>query len=426
MNRRHFLSKAAAGAASLGLAARAGWASSESPGRTVVVGVAGMRRGLAIARDIQRLPGVEIAYVCDPDADRAARGKSRIEEAGGRRVRAVADYRRILDDDAVDALVIATPNHWQAPMTIEACAAGKHVYVEKPASHNPREGELMVAAARKYGRAVQMGNQRRSSPVIGRAMQMLDEGAIGRVYYSRGWYANTRGSIGRGEPAAPPEQLDYDLWQGPAPRREFRSNYLHYNWHWFWHWGNGEAGNNAVHALDISRWGMGVGLPVRVSSSGGRYAFDDDQETPDTHLMGFDFEDGRTITWEGLSCSGFGIDGRRFGVVFHGEGGALSVSSNGYRLFDENRNEIESDSGSVGGREHLADLLKSIREDRPLALRAEIEDGQKSTLLTHLANIAYRTGRSLNCDPATGRIIGDEEAMKYWSREYEDGWDPKV
>ncbi len=427
MNRRRFLSKAATGTAALGLAARAGWASAGRPNNKVIVGVAGMRRGQAIARELMRLPDVEIAYVCDTDSARAAQGKKNLEDAGAGNIRAVTDFRRILEDDSVDALIVATPNHWQAPMTIEACAAGKHVYVEKPASHNPREGELMVAAARKHDRAVQMGNQRRSGPVIKRAIGMLHEGVIGRPYYSRGWYANQRGSIGTGEPATPPEELDYDLWQGPAPRRAFRSNTLHYNWHWFWHWGNGEAGNNAVHALDLSRWGLRAGLPTRVGSAGGRYAFKDDQETPDTQLMTFDFEDDMTIVWEGLSCNRFGIEGRNFGVVFHGEGGTLMLSSNGYRLFDENQDEVESDSGPVGGREHLEDFLESIRENKPLELNAEIEDGQKSTLMTHLGNIAYRTGRSLECDPGNGHILNDREAMdKYWSRDYEAGWEPKV
>ncbi len=192
---------------------------------------------------------------------------------------------------AVDALVIATCNHWHAPAAILACAAGKHVYVEKPCSHNPREGEMMVAAARKHRRLVQMGNQRRSMPAAIEAIAQLRSGVIGRVYYAQSWYLNTRPSIGAGKSAPVPEGLDYDLWQGPVPRRPFKSNYLHYNWHWFWHWGNGELGNNGVHAVDTCRWGLGVDYPVQATSVGGRFCHEDDQETPDTNVATFRFAD---------------------------------------------------------------------------------------------------------------------------------------
>src|SRR5262249_2593679 len=200
-------------------------------------------------------------------------------------------------------LTVATCNHWHAPATILACAAGKHVYVEKPCSHNPNEGELMVAAARNHKRFVQMGNQRRSWPKIIEAMDQLHKGIIARGYLAQSWYYNRRPSIGHGKEAPIPEGLDYDLWQGPAPRRPFKSNYLHYNWHWFWHWGNGELGNNGIHMIDLCRWGLGVDYPVRVTSAGGRYRYADDQETPDTQVVAFEFEGRKTITWEGLSCN---------------------------------------------------------------------------------------------------------------------------
>ena len=253
--------------------------------RPVVVGVMGASRGSALAEVFGRLPAVEVRYVCDVDQNRVKALQESLSAKLEKPVQATGDFRQILDDPAVDALICAAPNHWHAPAGILACAAGKHAYVEKPCSHNPQEGELLVQAARKSGKCVQMGNQRRSSPTIQKAMQRLAENAIGRVYYSRSWYAATRGSIGNGTPAPVPPHIDYELWQGPAARLPYTSNRLHYNWHWVWHYGNGELGNNGIHSIDLSRWGLQVDFPVRVVSSGGRYAFADDQQTADTQVV---------------------------------------------------------------------------------------------------------------------------------------------
>jgi predicted dehydrogenase len=269
-----------------------------------------------------------------------------------------------------------------------------------------------------------MGSQRRSSPGTQEAMGQLREGAIGRVYLVRSWYNNARGPIGRGKPAPVPPNLDYELWQGPAPRRPYLDNRVHYNWHWFWHCGNGELGNNGVHTLDLCRWGAGVDYAIRVTSSGGRYRYEDDQETPDTHTVCFEFEGRCAITWQCLSCNR-----HRVGfVTFYGEEGALELESNGdYRIYDARDKEVANKkSPSAGEPEHLANFIEAIRNDKPLSLNAEIEEGHKSTLLCHLGNIAHRTGRTLNCDPANGHILDDDEAMAYWAREYEPGWEPKV
>lgn len=384
----------------------------------------GLSRGRSLAVSFAKQPGVVVKYVCDTDQSRAESGARLLEGASGQAPQAVGDFRRILDDAEVHALICAAPNHWHAPATILACAAGKHVYVEKPCSHNPSEGELMVQAARKANRAVQMGAQRRSGPGTIEAIRKLRDGAIGRVYLARCWYGNLRPSIGRGKPAPVPAGLDYELWQGPAPRVPYVDNRIPYNWHWFWHWGNGELGNNGIHGLDLCRWGLGVDFPVRVTSSGGRYRFDDDQETPDTQTVCLEFDGRRQITWEGLSCN---KHDRKF-VIFYGEGGALELEGNGaYTVFDAQDKEVgKFGSPSVGDDEHIVNFLDAIRNDKPLSLNGEIAEGHKSTLLCHLGNIAHRTGRALQCDASNGHIVGDDEAMKLWRREYEPGWEPKV
>jgi predicted dehydrogenase len=422
--RRHFVMSAGAATAATLALSRVGGLGAQSPANQVTLGVMGLSRGQALANSFARRPGVVVKYVCDVDTDRAAAGAKGVEGITGRSPQAIADFRRILDDKEVDVLVCAAPNHWHAPATILGCAAGKHIYVEKPCSHNPREGELMVQAARKNNRAVQMGSQRRSGPGTIEAIRKLNEGKIGRVYLARAWYNNARPSIGRGKPAAVPSNLNYELWQGPAPRREYRDNVVHYNWHWFWHWGNGELGNNGVHTLDLCRWGLNVDFPTRVTSSGGRYQFEDDQETPDTHTVCFDFDGQKSIVWEGLSCNqhspGF--------VTFYGTQGTLELDSNGaHRIYDAKDKEVEKTSSpSLGDVEHIDNFVAAIRSNKPLELNAEIDQGFKSTLLCHLGNIAHRVGRALRCDAHNGHVVNDAEAMSYWAREYARGWEPKV
>jgi predicted dehydrogenase len=297
------------------------------------------------------------------------------------------------------------------------------VYVEKPASHNAREGELMVASARQHNRVVQLGTQRRSTSTVIEAIEKVRSGAVGRVLFSRGWYNNARGSIGRGKEVPAPAWLDFALWQGPAPERPYRDNLVHYNWHWFWHWGTGELGNNGIHGLDLCRWGLGVDYPRRVSSGGGRYHFDDDQETPDTHLVTFDFGD-KAIAWEGRSCHKHGFEGWMFGAAFYGDKGILITDGASYRILDLQDKEVARASGSGSDAPHLQNFLDCIRNGKRPA--ADIEEGHKSTLLCHLGNIAYRSGRAINCEPNSGRILGDEAAARYWSREYRPGWEPRV
>jgi predicted dehydrogenase len=393
-----------------------------SPNRRLVFGVMGLGRGADHVRALLALPEVEIAYVCDVDERRLTAGAKLVTGQQSRPVQAVKDVRRILDDNTVDALTIAAPNHWHAPATILACAAGKHVYVEKPGSHNAREGEWMVAAARRYRRQVQMGNQRRSWPGVMELIRRLQGGVIGHVLYARCWYTNARGSIGRGKPAPVPAELDYALWQGPAPERPYVDNLVHYQWHWRWHWGGGELANNGVHALDLARWGLGVDHPTRVSFVGGRYHSDDDQETPDTGVATFDFA-GRGAMWDVSSCLPRASEDLPF-VAFYGEGGSAEQRGPGYRILDAKGKETASGTGPAGDTLHFANFADAIRLGTPL--NAEIADAQKSTLLCHLGNIAWRTSQTLKTDPATGRIKDNKTAQRLWSREYRKGWTPRV
>ena len=423
VNRRTFLGQTVAASAA-GIAAPAILsAANKAPSKKVTIGIMGMQRGLALAKTFGALDGVEIKYVCDTDETRADKAAKTVEKATKKAPQAIGDFRKILDDKDVDALIVSAPNHWHSPATILGCSAGKNVYVEKPCSHNPKEGEMMVAAARKHKRAVQMGSQRRSSESIMEGIQKVKEGVIGDVYLARAYYQSARGSIGTGKPASVPSELNYDLWQGPAPRQKYVDNLIHYNWHWFWKYGNGELGNNGVHSLDLCRWGLDVDYPTRVVSSGGRYAFDDDQQTPDTHVVAYEFDGNKQITWQGTSCNRHQND---FVTFFGSKGNLIIGTSGGYRILDAKDKEIEKVGGNQGMSEHAQNFIDAIRNNEPMSLNAEIEIGHKSTLLCHIGNIAHRTGRTMTCDPKNGHIQNDQAAMAMWSREYEPGWEPKV
>lgn len=393
----------------------------------LVVAVIGLQRGKAHLTGYQSVKNVEVGYVCDVDQNRLAEGLKLVEAKQQQPTRAaqgVTDFRRILEDKDVDAISIAAPNYWQAIMTIKGCEAGKHVYVEKPGSHNPFEAEAMVAAARQHKRLVQMGNQRRSFPLIIEAMKRLKEGAIGNVRYSRSSYQNARGGIARGKVATPPTGLDWALWQGPCPERPFKDNLVHYNWHWVWFYGGGELANNGIHDLDLQRWGMGVEYPKRVTFLGARYHYEDDQETPDTGAAVFDF--GHCgATWDVSSCNPRKAESLP-GVAFYGDKGSLLLSGgNDYTIYDLNGKELEKRSEGRGSHlPHFQNFADAIREKKPL--NSPISEGQKSTMLCHLGNIAFRSGYVLNVDPKNGRILDNPAAMNFWKREYRAGWEPKV
>jgi predicted dehydrogenase len=444
-SRRDFIKKAAMGAAALSFGGVLPGFSAKSYGNIlganerIMVGMMGVNsRGLALANNFAAQPNAQVLYVSDVDSRAADKCIAAVTKVQHTQPQAAPDFRKALEDKNLDALVVAAPDHWHAPAAILACKAGKHVYLEKPSSHNPHEGELVVAAAEKYKRVVQLGNQRRSWPNVIAGIKELHAGVIGRPYFAKTWYTNNRPSIGRGKETAVPSWLDYELWQGPAPRRAFRDNLVHYNWHWFWHWGTGEALNNGTHMVDLARWGLGVTYPTRVTSAGGRYGFQDDWETPDTQVITLEFDNNSSITWEGRSCNGRTIEGSTVGVMFYGEKGSLLIDgSNAYTIYDlqnkkvkEVRNNDVIDARNLASPTqqldalHLENFFGAISKGDKL--NSDIVSGHQSTLLVQLGNIAQRSGNALNIDPRNGHILKDKEAQKLWSRDYQKGWEPKV
>jgi predicted dehydrogenase len=415
-----------------------------APSNKLVLGVMGVNsRGNWLAQCAAKLPGAEIGYICDVEDGAIANGLKAVAKAQDRKPTVIKDIRKLLEQKDFDALLVAAPDHWHAPAAIMATAAGKHVYVEKPCAHNPQEGEWLVAAAKKYNKMVQMGNQRRSWPNLQQAVKEVKEDKVlGKVYYGRGWYVNDRKPIGIGKKIPVPATLDWNLWQGPAPRKDYLDNIVHYNWHWRWNWGTSETCNNATHELDCIRWFLDVEFPTKVTSAGGRYAYPkDDWETPDTQTLNFEFEGGKAVAWEGRSCSPYTLEGSGRGFAIFGENGTLyNNGGDAYKIVDQkgkvikdvkqaaNPNQSVTNTVSPAGEFydaiHINNFLESIRGNA--TLNSEINIGYRSTLLCLLGNIAQRTGRVLHTDPSNGHILNDKEAMKLWQREYEKGWTPKV
>ncbi|MCD6050843.1 MAG: ydgJ 3 [Verrucomicrobia bacterium] len=421
LNRRQFVKQTAAlGAIASVAAPNLLLGQAKGANARVRVGIMGLGRGRAHVAGYLAVPNVEIAYLCDVDSAKLATVAKDLEKFQSAKPKTVTDFREILNDPEIDAISIAAPNYWHTPAAILACKAGKHVYVEKPGSHNAHEAQLIVAAARKYNRNVQMGNQRRSYPAMIEAIAKLREGAIGKIYNSRSYYTNARSDIKKGIPEKPPETLNYELWQGPTPDRPYQKNLVPYGWHWVWHYGGGEMANNGPHMLDIVRWGLGVDHPKSVVFNGGRYHFDDDQETPDTGVAVYDFGHcGATL--EISSCHARKPTPPPF-CEFYGDGGMMTVSSNGYTIFDNAGKEVAKNPGKGSDVPHFTNFINSIRLGE--RLNSEIEEAQKSSMLCHLANIAYRSGKVIQFDGK--KITNPEGTEKLWRREYRPGWEPTV
>jgi predicted dehydrogenase len=423
INRREFLGSSAKNAAGMAAVGMVGLASAVaakgSPGERVSVAAIGIRgQGKDLASGLAGLPDVDLVAICDVDESLLPVASKAIEGVQGRAPRSERDFRRILDDPTIDAVVIATPDHWHAVMTILACQAGKDVYVEKPVSHNLREGERMIAAARKYGRVVQSGLQQRSGTHFQSAIEFVRSGKLGPVHLAKAWTMHVRKPIGHKKDGPVPQGVDYNLWLGPAAAREFNPNRFHYNWHWFWEYGTGELGNWGVHMLDVARWGLGVELPTQVTAAGGKHAFDDDQQTPDTLLVNYSYP-GKTITWEHRLWSNHGIEGRSAAAAFYGEQGTLVVDRGGWKVYDQ-RDSATSGSSDLVTAHHrnFVDCIKS----RQLPV-ADIEVGHVSSALCHLGNIAYRNGGTVTFDPAAMDFGAHAEANFALSREYRAPWE---
>lgn len=435
-NRRDFLKGAAAvgGAAAMStLSAERGRAAEAARPAKFVVGLMGTGgRGMwLLTEELLKRPDLRIAYVCDADLNRAGKAAEAVAKATGKRPEVVQDYRRILDDKDVHALFNSTPDHWHALSTIHACQAGKDVYVEKPVSHNLWEGRKMVEAARKYKRVVQVGFQNRSAPYVKEAVDYVRAKHLGNVHLIHVIEMRTRPTIGKTANGEPPNGVDYDRWLGPAPKRPFNPNHFHYNWHWHWEYSGGDIINDAVHQIDIVRWLAGKDYPLAVSATGGIFHFDDDQETPDTQIVTWDYPDMtvvfeltlwtpymKKIDWSVRDTGAFpdwDFYAARVDVFGTKEVMRLARHGSGWQVFDVNGKNSASCTGKQGHTAHIDNFLACI-ESRATP-NADIEEGHRSTVLSHLGNISYRLGgRKLKFDGKTETFVGDEEANKMLKR----------
>jgi len=419
MDRRHFLMSSAAAAGSLR-------ASANDTIRVASVGLRG--RGNSHIQAFTGMPNVELAALCDVDESVLEKRAKEVEAKGQKRPALFTDLRKVLEDKSIDAISIASPNHLHTLQTIWSCQAGKDVYVEKPCSHNIFESRQIVAAARKYNRIVQHGSQSRSAGAMQEAVRNMREGHIGEIYMARGLCFKWRDTIGRTPPEPVPSGVHYDLWLGPAPKREFSRNRFHYNWHWNWEYGNGDIGNQGIHQMDLARWGLGVKYPTKISSMGGHFMFDDDQQTPNTQVATFEFNEGgkkkflvfEVRHWISNHEAGIGEGAKKdpntVGNVFYGSKGYLVFGGRGYQTYLGKEQE-PGPSGTQDGN-HFANFISAMRSRKPAELHAEIEEGAISSVLVHLANISYRLGRTLNFDPNTLACTGDAEANKMFTRDY--------
>ena len=428
INRRHFLMSAAA----LPVALKASALPSQND--TVRVAVVGFNgRGKAHISAYLKIPNVEIAALCDVDAAVVETGCKMVENAGKKRPATFTDIRKLLDDRSIDAVSLATPNFHHTLQTIWAVQAGKDVFVEKPCSYNMFEAQQIIAASRKYNRIVQDGTG--AGAQLHEAKRRLAEGIIGDVYMARGLCFKWRDTIGRAKEEPVPAGVAYDLWTGPAPAKPFTRNRFHYNWHWQWDYGNGDLGNQGAHQLHAARMALGVKYPTRISSMGGHFMFDDDQETPNTQVATFEFDDAgrkKLLVFEvrhWMTNNEAGIGERSdaqagpaagqpqtVGNIWYGSKGYMATGRGGWQTFmgQEQAPGPKSEAGAgVGGFVNFIDVVRSRKREDQLS---EIEEGAISTMLIHLANISYRTGRTLQFDPVTYKCKGDAEATAMFSR----------
>lgn len=383
------------------------------------IGVIGFNsRGKDHIKNFMKLENVEVATLCDVDQRVIARTAEEFEKTYNKKVHTEQDLRRVFDDKNIDAVSIATPNHWHALATIWACQAGKDVYVEKPASHEFNEGRMMIEAAKKYNRIVQNGIQLRSSAAIQEGIQHLRDGLIGKVYMARGVVFKWRPDIGDKGNSPVPEGLDWNLWQGPAPARPFSENYVHYNWHWFWDYGNGDIGNQGTHEIDLCTWGLGVGFPEEITSTGGKFLWKDCKETPEQMTTTFKYpKEGKIIQFEVRPWMTNREDELEVGNIFYGDKGYMTVSwYDNYQTFLGQKRE-PGPSRKAGG-DHYKNFIDAVRSRDKSILNGPIETGHVSAGISHLANISYRLGRTLKFDPKAEKFVNDAQANSMLGRKY--------
>jgi len=420
MRRRYFLLGGAG--AFLGGAHRRAVAANDKV-TVCLMGVGG--RGQTMAKWFGALPDVRIPLICDVDENVTGKVMKMVTESQGQAPRLISDIRRALDDKSVDAIVMATPLHWHAPGTILACDAGKDVYVEKPASHNIREGRLMVDAARRNQRIVQMGIQSRSRPVTQRFVEYIHSGKLGKTLMAKVWNVQMRGNIGRKADEPVPAGVDYDIWTGPLPKMPFNRNRYHGTVNWHWHYGTGDIGNDGVHWLDIARWAMDLGAPRQISGMGAKLYFDDDQQTPDTMNITYGYGD-KLIQFEQRLWNRYRLEGSENTVAVYGDQGMAQVGRwqgghHEFRVFDNAGKLVHSDrEPSPDFNHHARNFIDCIKSRKQPA--ADIEAGHLSTVLCHLGNIVARTGRAIRYDARGERVVDDAAAQRLVSREYRRHW----
>jgi len=404
------------------------------------VAIIGLGRRLGAFYDPIKLKesNVNLLYLCDVMKSQRENAAANFSKHIDYQPKLENSFFKVIEDRETDAIINATPDHWHAPGTWLALEAGKHVYVEKPCSHNPKEGELLVAYQKKYGKVVQMGNQQRSSDHTIEIIQDIHNGIIGNPYLATAFYTNNRGETPLPKKAAPPEGLDWELWQGPAPRKAYEHDTWDYNWHWYgWDYGTAETGNNATHELDIARWALQTDFPNKVMVDAGKYHFVDDGWTMyDTMKATFKFEGDKTIEWDGKSRNNYKTYGGDRGTVIYGTDGSVFVDRGHYKLFDRTGKmtkevtsaNVEGGTGLGGGGDmstsHVFNFFETIRGKAEQ--NSPIDEGAKSSLLCHLANISSRVNENFECNPKNGHIINSKKAKALWSREYEKGWEPKL
>ena len=439
--RRQFIKKTATGSAGLAVGSllmpNLGFGNILGANERLNIAVIGVRnRAKSLMQAINKYSDAKIIYTCDVDDNIIGKNNVWMQKNIGYTAKVEKDFRKVLEDKDVDAVFIATPEHWHAPMAISALQAGKHVYVEKPCSHNLFENELLVAAQKKYNKVVQMGNQQRSAVTSQLAVKEIKEGIIGEAYKGEAYYSNNRGSIGIGNKITVPSNLDWDLWQGPAPRESFRDNIHPYNWHWFKTWGTGEIHNNGTHEIDVCRWALGLDIPKRVTSFGGKYTYKDDWEFTDNQEVTYEYDDNKLITWTGHSRGVIIPSQPGRGATIYGSKGSIALSRNDYKLYGldgeliktENEKEISATLNTAGAGSldvsHVANFFNAIRLGEKQ--NSPIDDASISTMMCHLGNVAHEVKRTINIDTKTGQIFNDDEAMTHWKREYETGWEPTL